>query len=115
GLYCTGADRCDGAGSCRAGADPCARPAGSCLIGQCDEIGQECLVDMRPVDSQCQDNNGCTTNERCTASGVCLPGPAPDCSGAGDECNQGVCRSLGPDDYVCDTQPRPTGALCTSD
>ncbi|MCA9514921.1 MAG: hypothetical protein KC635_08265, partial [Myxococcales bacterium] len=114
GLFCTGADTCDGAGSCRPGADPCARPASSCLVGSCDEIGGTCLSGPKDADAPCSDGNGCTLGDHCSGAGVCLPGSDVDCGSESDECNAGTCRSLGPNDHVCDLSPRSAGVACTN-
>ncbi len=43
------------------------------------------------VDPDCDDGLFCNGTETCVA-GNCTPGTAPDCSGASDQCNVGVCN-----------------------
>jgi len=114
GLYCTDADTCDGAGTCNGGADPCQATAGGCLVGSCDELQDECIVDAKPVGTPCSDKDGCTTGDSCSAAGVCLPGAAVTCTGTADECNEATCVSLSATTHSCETQPKPSGAPCTS-
>ena len=55
---------------------------------ECND-GNQCTTDTCPADGQacqnvvhggsCSDNNACTVGDQCI-SGVCVPGPAPDCT-----------------------------------
>ena len=113
GLFCTSGDACDAAGECVAqGATDCGQEAGQCGIGICDELADQCVVVSLPDETPCDaDGDGCTVADACQ-NGQCAAGPQPDCSSAGDECNPGVCESLGANLYQCGTAPGPAGVDC---
>ena len=81
-----------------------------------DESSQELPVAFGPVctltvlgcglDSECDDGSLCTT-DTCNA-GTCEY-VAIDCSGSGDQCNDGVCN---PGTGLCETQPANEGLSC---
>jgi cysteine-rich repeat protein len=56
----------------------------------------------------CNDGQFCTVNDTC-AGGTC-GGTPRDCSGAGNQCNTGVCNEA---TDQCVAQPRPNGTPCT--
>lgn len=58
------------------------------------------------------DADGCTVGDSCK-NGVCLPGPAVDCS---DVCNEGSCHSVTSTSYECKKNPLPKEGLpCDAD
>ena len=81
-----------------------------------DASSQELPVTFGPVctltvqgcglDSECDDGSLCTT-DTCNA-GTCENVPI-DCSGAGDQCNDGVCN---PGTGLCESQPANEGLTC---
>ncbi len=113
GQYCTVADHCDGAGSCMGGGSRvCPGQAGGCRPGVCDEGGDICTLGTADNGAFCSDGNGCTQGDKCSG-GVCVPGGIPDCSAAGDVCNDGVCTALDASRFVCAKDPRDAGVSCT--
>ncbi len=122
--FCNGAETCV-AGACAAGTDPCP--------GQlCDESGDlcaDCLLDVDCDDSDicttdtcvagvcsnpfntdpCSDFDPCTENDVCDGAGQCA-GTIVDCTGAGDECNDGVCDEQ---TGACVGQPMSDGTDCS--
>ncbi len=59
GLFCTGADVCDGTGACLGGADPCDGPDGDALCAEsCDEAANACTL-PDPNGSECGGGNVC--------------------------------------------------------
>jgi len=107
GLYCNGADTCDGAGNCTVHAgDPCAASGLSC-----DETLDTCADCIQ--DSQCDDSNPCT-DDACVAT-VCENTPNTDACNdglvctTGDVCSGGVCQGTA-DHTACND-----GVACTVD
>lgn len=111
GNGCTVGDTCQ-SGTCRAGAPAsCVAAADQCNSGVCRSTGSstfECDRDPAPHEGRlCNaDGNGCTVADRCVAGG-CVPGPTPDCSWAGDQCNDGLCQSTADHAYACVKNPAP--------
>jgi len=112
-------DTCQ-AGVCTAGpmAD-CSGQNDPCNTGVCSSIGPEsyaCIKNPAPHNGQrCNlDWNGCTLD--ICQGGVCMAGPAPDCSSLNDPCNTGVCRSTSANNYVCEADWAPhQGQPCNAD
>ncbi len=114
GIKCNGVEVCD-AGECRGG-EPvdCTHLDGACYTGICQEKDGSCAQRVVEDGTSCEDGNFCTVEGIC-AQGVCESSPR-DCSGAGDQCNEGICdaqaeecvpRPLA-DDTACDD-----GLFCT--
>jgi len=82
---CSDSDACNGAEVCTAGA--CG--AGTPLV--------------------CDNGAFCDGTEICVPATGCVAGTAVDCSGSGDECNDGVCNE-GTD--ACEASPKTAGASC---
>ncbi len=62
-------------------------------------------------DAGCSDGLACNGVETCDGTtGACRPGTPPDCSGAADQCNAGVCVEPG----GCVADPLPDGTACES-
>jgi len=78
---------------------------------QCDQA-EFCpgSSDTCPPDAPLPDQTSCCVD------GVCSAGTTPDCSGHEDQCNTGVCASLGSDKFKClkDSSPHE-GASCNAD
>ncbi len=89
GDACTVGEVCGG-GACGGGAAPdCSGAGDQCNSAACDPGGADgnCDVATPLVDgTTCDDGSACNVGEVCTA-GACGGGAAPDCSGAGDQCN----------------------------
>lgn len=86
GDLCNGVERCV-AGVCQPGqplecddGDPCTRdfcdPTAGCAHAE-DQCPASCAA--LPDDARCADGTVCTRDDRCSA-GVCVPGPAVDCT-----------------------------------
>ena len=76
GVFCNGADTCEG-GECRVHAgDPCA--GGAECNDACDEAGRSCAT---PAGSSCTDDGALCTTDVCDGAGGCthVTGPRPAC------------------------------------
>ena len=115
GLFCTGDDTCDGAGSCAPGEDPCPGADGDDDCAEsCDEDSDSCTgIDLEG--SVCEDGLFCTSGDRCDGAGTCEPGVDPcegvdgdeDCAESCDE-EADTCTGADPDATSCDD-----GSLCS--
>jgi len=98
GVFCNGAETCDGSGTCQSGAAPCA--AGD----TCDETANVCVAPPPPpectVDADCDDGVFCNGAETCDGSGTCQSGAAP-CA-AGDTCDETANVCVAPSDCTVD-------------
>ncbi len=56
----------------------------------------------------CDDGDPCTVNDQCSAQAVCAGGDK-DCSGAGDQCNLGLCNA---GTGACEPDALPNGTGC---
>ena len=82
----------------------CADDGNVCTDDKCNGVGL-CLHVNNTV--PCDDGNFCTLNDAC-ASRVCV-GAQRNCSGAGDQCNNGVCDEMAD---ACVPQPKADGVSC---
>jgi hypothetical protein len=115
GLFCTVGDHCEG-GVCVPGpARDCSASGDQCNDGVCNEGTDACEAQPKAGTPTCDDGLFCTVGDLCE-SGACVPGSARDCSGASDQCNDGVCNET---TDTCEPQPKagtPTcddGLFCT--
>ena len=113
GLFCTVNETCSDSGQCSGGGElDCAGLVGPCQTASCDEEQDQCVAADVEDGLLCDaDGDGCTAGDSCKG-GLCLPGPAPDCSDALPDCTVGVCASLAIDDYQCETATAPKGTSC---
>ncbi|MGB2984255.1 MAG: hypothetical protein WBE26_00085 [Phycisphaerae bacterium] len=114
GDACTVGDMCLG-GVCQSGSPPdCSGAGDQCNTASCDSAGVEGNCDiLTPVTdgTVCDDTDACNIGETCQ-SGACTGGSAPDCSGAGDQCNTASCDPAGAEGN-CDTlTPITDGTTC---
>ncbi len=96
GDACTTGDVCGG-GSCSGSAVDCSGAGTACAMASCDPAGGSGNCDIvTPLadGTGCDDGDPCNVGETCQ-SGACSGGAAPDCSGAGDQCNTAGCSSSG--------------------
>ncbi|RJO66750.1 MAG: hypothetical protein C4523_11380, partial [Myxococcales bacterium] len=106
---CTVGDACQ-IGACLAGpAADCSTEDDACNSGICESIDAatyRCVKDSSPKETlSCDaDGSGCTIGDVCH-DGVCLAGPAADCSVEDDACNAGACQSTSETSYVCAKDP----------
>ena len=101
GNFCDGAETCNtGTGQCVSGTAPCIADAYSCTT-TCNEASDTCNA---ADDTVCNDNNACTTNDRCVGAGGaagsgCLTNNAASgtsCTVAGGECaSNAQCNGAG--------------------
>ncbi len=117
---CTAGDACQN-GSCQPGPSPdCSSYDDTCVLGACRSLGpdsHECFADPSGKNYEAcnADSNGCTVGDSCY-NGQCYTGTPPDCSGESDQCNTGVCHSLGDQNYECQKNPIPhNGDSCNVD
>jgi hypothetical protein len=99
-LFCTVNDVCK-AGACGGVPNTCAAPGDVCMIGTCNEAMKSCVAVPGNDGAACNDNNLCTSGEKC-AAGKCLGGvPANNgmacddgnaCTG-GTTCTNGTCAN----------------------
>ncbi|MBW1811263.1 MAG: hypothetical protein JRJ87_23940 [Deltaproteobacteria bacterium] len=106
GLYCSDPDTCTG-GICSGPTRDCTFLDDDCNTGSCNEGSDQCDQVPANEDLGCDDGLYCTDPDTCTG-GICS-GPARNCSGAGDQCNNGVCDD---DLDVCEPDPVADGTLC---
>jgi hypothetical protein len=107
GLYCNVNETCQ-SGSCTGGEErDCSGESDQCNQGFCNEGLSQCQKTPANESSPCNDNLFCTDPDACSG-GVCT-GPQRSCSGAGDQCNDGVC-----DEEIdsCEPQPKPAETPC---
>ncbi len=107
GAFCTVNDACS-AGTCSGTMRSCANVADACNDGICDETADACQRRAKSDGTSCADNLFCTVNEVCVA-GQCTRSNR-DCSGSGDECNDGVCDETAD---ACTALPAPDGTACS--
>ncbi|MCH7992816.1 MAG: hypothetical protein IIB57_00070, partial [Planctomycetes bacterium] len=118
GTTCNDGDVCIVGETCQAGvcdggapAD-CSGAGDQCNMAACDTLGENegnCDI-LTPINEglACDDGLFCNAGETCTA-GTCGGGSATDCSGAGDQCNTGVCNET---TDACEPQPVLDGTTC---
>jgi hypothetical protein len=84
GLFCNGAESCNGVtGTCDPGAPPdCANATFLCGVGTCDDALGCVAGDPLPEGSPCDDQNFCTSNDICVA-GNCVGSLLGDTDGDG--------------------------------
>ena len=108
GLFCTENDVCSG-GVCSGGAArDCSAFGNQCNNASCDEGLNQCVSQPRPNGTACEDGLYCTVADQCTG-GVCVAGPARDCSTSGGQCSDGVCSET---TDQCIAQPKANGTTC---
>jgi cysteine-rich repeat protein len=83
----------------------CANDGNACTNDVCDGAGA-CTHPNNTV--PCNDGQFCTVNDAC-AGGACTGTPR-DCSGAGNQCNLGVCNEA---TDQCEAQPLANNTPCT--
>ncbi|HYC54692.1 MAG TPA: hypothetical protein VEL28_07125, partial [Candidatus Binatia bacterium] len=109
GIFCNGADTCEG-GTCSVHpGDPCT--AGNLCNNTCNEDVDTCFS---PNDTLCEDDENECTNNRCDGAGVCQPLPEPEtreCTDDGQECTTDFCDGAG----QCGHPNKDEGTACTAD
>ncbi|MCP4669349.1 MAG: hypothetical protein GY849_23705, partial [Deltaproteobacteria bacterium] len=104
GLWCTGAETCDGC-NCQAGTPVVCDDAVGCTDDSCNEGSQSC--DYVANDANCDNGAWCDGSETCDAVLDCQAGTSVNCDDAvgctDDSCNEGTdqCDNL-PNDGLCD-------------
>jgi hypothetical protein len=102
GAFCTGAEVCDGLGTCVSPGDPCTGPDGDGDCREsCNETTDSCTAND-PNASLCDDGDPCTGSDSCQA-GSCAGSDRPEGAGCsdglfcngGEVCVFGTCTSLG--------------------
>jgi len=107
GAYCNVDEVCS-SGSCTGGQSrDCSVVADDCNDGYCDEGAGQCRQQPANQGQPCNDGQFCTNPDTCS-NGTCS-GPQRDCSGFGDQCNDGVCDEAGD---VCAQQPKDSATEC---
>jgi hypothetical protein len=104
GDACTRDDRCDAAHVCVPGAGTPTDDRNECTTDACDAATGTVTHTPR-TGAACDDGDGCTVNDRCTAAGVCAGTPAVCDDGEGctaDACVAGGCVFTPRTAAVCD-------------
>jgi hypothetical protein len=100
GVFCNGADTCDGQGGCIAAGNPCA--GGAVCANTCQESTKSCFA---TAGASCGDGKFCNGADTCDGAGKCEHAGNP-CA-AGDACNKQCNESEG-------TCFAPQGASCNN-
>jgi hypothetical protein len=108
GDLCTVDDACSG-GSCKAGNTTACPNGDSCNLSACDAKTGKCGLKPQPKGSVCEDGVYCTDNDACDSAGKCVAGPARDCKGSGDACNDGICDNVA---SQCTQKAKAKGVVC---
>lgn len=120
GTVCDDADRCNVGETCQTGVCvggapiDCIPANDQCNTASCDFLGTEGNCDiLTPVldGTICDDGVACNVGEACL-SGVCSGGAAPDCSGAGGQCNVASCDPAGLEGNCTILNPVSDGTVC---
>lgn len=88
GLYCTTGDTC-ASGLCIGTARNCGVAPLPCLALVCDELDDECQLEVRPNGADCDDGDPCNGIATCNGGG-CVPG-TPSVVDDGAVCTDDVC------------------------
>jgi hypothetical protein len=116
---CTVSEACV-AGVCKGAPRDCSSYDDQCSSGTCEKDTGRCTYGMPNSSRTCDDFNPCTVNDRCDASGQCIPtGSAPQ----GMPCDDlNACTGTGAAPDVCDGKgdcmsgaPLPAGTACNDD
>jgi len=117
GVFCDGVEECQG-GTCVAGtAVDCSSLDTACRVGICDENVDACVPLAGNEGGVCNDNNPCTTNDRC-AAGECVGGAALVCNDNNacttDSCNPASgCVFMNNNDPCNDNNPCTMNDACS--
>jgi cysteine-rich repeat protein len=104
GLFCNGAETCDGVWGCRPGAAPPCSDGIPCTVDRCDESSRSCA--HVPDHAQCDDGRFCTGVETCDPRAGCVAGAPPTCADQ-SACTRDLCD---PASDVC--RHAPDNGLC---
>ncbi len=107
-LFCTVNTTCTIGGTCEGQARDCSGEDDQCNEGICDESADSCVAEPTNIGDSCDDELYCTVNTTCSVDGTC-EGQARDCSGEGDQCNEGVCDESA---QTCVAEPTNIGGTC---
>jgi hypothetical protein len=72
GKFCTSNDMCNSIGTCVGTLLDCTAKTDQCNTGTCDEITKGCIAQPRTSSTICNDQNVCTTTDRCNGLGACV-------------------------------------------
>jgi hypothetical protein len=106
GAFCTVDDGCQG-GVCLGTPRDCSSAGDQCVVGVCDDGADACVGQPKATGVACDDGAFCTVDDECQG-GRCR-GLERDCTGAGGECEEGVCDETA---GVCRGRHRPDGTPC---
>jgi hypothetical protein len=103
GAFCNGAESCDPALDCRAGAPIDCADGVACTVDACDEAADQCV--HTPDPASCDDGAFCNGAEICD--------PALDCQPAAFDCSDGITCTVDICDEAADQCVHtPSDALC---
>ena len=107
GDWCDGEETCDPVDDCQPGTPPDCGDGVTCTDDTCNETTDTC--ESMANNANCDNGEWCDGDETCDAALDCQIGTTVDCSGLGDQCNDGVC-----DDTVdqCVAQPANEDLPC---
>ncbi len=103
---CTYADSCNGQGGCLGTEIVCTDDDGICAANRSCNGTDECDVSYPDSLTACNaDDNGCTEDDHCDGSGLCVAGTEIPCGHLDDECNTGICVSEDAEAASCQKDP----------
>lgn len=109
GDVCNGENTCQG-GSCSAGTTlECPPSPSQCSSYLCDSA-HGCVLLHASAGTACQNGDLCSSGDSCDGAGVCVSGPAQDCSHLDSSCSFGVCNSA---TGLCEVVNANNGEQCT--
>ncbi|MEO0322126.1 MAG: hypothetical protein AAF447_04170 [Myxococcota bacterium] len=108
GQACTVRDFCERGVCTGRGGPDCTAFDTACTVGVCEDATGACRAEPVPTGTACEDGDPCSVGDSC-ARGVCRAGAPLDCTGAGDDCNLGVCNPMS---GACEAIPLPSGTPC---
>lgn len=118
------ADRCNGtytctSGTCRLSGPVVCAPTGKepCLLRSCNSASGTCTLSQAPGGTPCNDNDACTSNDRCNLD-MCIGTPKA-CGDANpctdDTCEAGQCVNSVKDSGFCDdADPCTANTVCSA-
>jgi hypothetical protein len=117
GNLCVTGETCT-AGHCGGGAAVVCAGANQCQSNTCNP-NTGCGVQNLGAGTSCNnDSNGCTQNDSCNGTGVCVAGAAVTCNTPADvQCQAavGACTSTGNNTFSCSYTPVANGTTCDAD
>ena len=113
GVYCNGAEICNGEGACLSGTPIDCSDGILCTTDSCNEANDSC--DNIPDNAACDDLQFCNGIEVCDPALGCQPGTRVDCPDDGAFCTGTEYCDENADACASTDNPCPTGTVCNDD